>query len=217
VADARGAAEAAETDTLRQAIAALRAGSIVGIPTETVYGLAVLPEAAPLATVIAAKGRAPEKGIAVLIDDIEQVEDLVVLPPEARRLADRFWPGALTLVLALRGGVHLPDTLTGRSDRLGIRLPDHPIPRWLARALGPIAVTSANRSGEPEAMTATDLRDQLGEAVALVVDGGPVPGPGIPSTVVAVDPDGRLAILRSGAIDPDLLHDVAAGRLDRTE
>jgi L-threonylcarbamoyladenylate synthase len=213
VTDARGASGAG--GALTRAIDELRAGSIVGIPTETVYGIAVLPEEAPLAAVIAAKGRAPEKGIAVLIDGLDQVEDLVVLPAEARRLARRFWPGALTLVLALRDGVRLPDALTGGADRLGVRLPDHPVPRALARALGPVAVTSANRSGEPAALSAAELRDQLGEAVALVVDRGPVPGAGIPSTVVAVHPDGRLAILRSGAIDPDRLLEVAAGRFDR--
>jgi L-threonylcarbamoyladenylate synthase len=201
----------ADPEAVALAVAILRTGVIVGIPTETVYGVAVLPEEGPLAAVIAAKGRAPEKGIAVLIDDPGQVADLVTFPPEARRLADRFWPGALTLVLALRDGVRLPDALTGGGGRLGVRLPDHPVPRALARELGPLAVTSANRSGEPDALTADALWRQLGGAVALVLDGGPVPGTGAPSSVVSVDPDGTTAILRSGTIDPATLRAVAAG------
>ena len=116
-------------DAIARAVDALRSGSIVGIPTETVYGLAVLPEETPLAAVIAAKGRALEKGIALLIDDASQVERLVTFPLAARRLAERFWPGALTLVLELRDGVRLPDALTGGGDRLGVRMPDHPVPR----------------------------------------------------------------------------------------
>jgi L-threonylcarbamoyladenylate synthase len=200
---------ASEPGAIDRAVAALRSGSIVGLPTETVYGVAVVPETAALARVIAAKGRAPEKGIAVLIDDPAQVEALVVVPGEARRLADRFWPGALTLVLELRPGVHLPTTLTGDGRRLGVRLPDHPVPRALARALGPIAVTSANRSGEPDALDADTLRDQLGGAIALILDGGRVSGTGTPSTVVSVDPTGSLAILRAGAIDERELRTVA--------
>src|SRR5688572_22416462 len=185
---------AGASDAIARAVATLRAGAIVGIPTETVYGLAVLPEEEPLAAVIAAKGRAPEKGIAVLIDDPEQVQDLVTFPPTARRLADRFWPGAMTLVLMIREGVRLPDALTGGGGRLGVRLPDHPVPRALARELGPIAVTSANRSGEPDALNAGVLRSQLGAVVALILDGGPVAGPGTPSSVVAVDPSGPIAV-----------------------
>ena len=100
------------------------------------------------------------------------------MPPGAMRLAERFWPGPLTLVLDLRPGAVLPSALTGGTRRLGVRLPDHPVPRSIARILGPIAVTSANRSGEPEALDAETLRDQLGGSIALIVDGGPVPARG---------------------------------------
>ena len=121
---------------LRQAIAALRAGSIVGIPTETVYGRRRAPRGGAAGRVIAAKGRAPEKGIAVLIDDLEPGRGPRRVPPEARRLADRFWPGALTLVLALRGGVRLPDALTGGSEppRRPPARPPRPPRRWPARS-----------------------------------------------------------------------------------
>jgi L-threonylcarbamoyladenylate synthase len=202
---------AAAPDALDRAVAALDAGSIVGLPTETVYGVAVLPAEGPLATVIAAKERTPEKGIAVLVDDPSQVEDLVVMPVEATRLAQRFWPGALTLVLELRNGVDLPPALTGGTRRLGVRLPDHPVPRAIARVLGPIAVTSANRSGKPEALDAGALREQLGGAIALILDGGPVAGTGTPSTVVAIDPAGGVSVLRAGALDPERIRLVASG------
>jgi tRNA threonylcarbamoyl adenosine modification protein (Sua5/YciO/YrdC/YwlC family) len=183
------------------------------LPTETVYGIAVLPLEGPLASVIAVKDRAPEKGIAVLIDEPAQVSELVEMPPAAARLAERFWPGALTLVLDVRPDVALPSVLTGGTRRLGVRLPDHPVPRAIARVLGPIAVTSANRSGEPEALDAASLRDQLGGSIALIIDGGPVPGSGTPSAVVSVDVDGGLSILRAGAIPAERLLAVANGRV----
>jgi L-threonylcarbamoyladenylate synthase len=202
---------AAAPDAIQRAAEALRGGAIVGLPTETVYGVAVRPEPGPLDRLIAAKGRAPDKGIAVLIDDAAQVEELVELPDAARRLAERFWPGALTLVLGLRPDVELPAALTGGGRRLGVRLPDHPVPRALARELGPIAVTSANRSGERDALEAEGLRRQLGGSIALIIDGGPVPGSGTPSTVVSVAEDGSLTILRVGALDERTLTAVADG------
>jgi L-threonylcarbamoyladenylate synthase len=198
-------------DAIDRAVRALRADGIVGLPTETVYGLAALPRDAALAALIAAKGRPPDKGIAVLIDDVGQAEPLVVLPAAARRLAARYWPGPLTLVLDLRPGVRLPAAVSGRSGRLGVRLPDHPVPRALARALGPLPVTSANRSGEPEARSAAELRERLGSAVALILDSGPVRGTGLPSTVVSVGSDGSLRVERVGAVDPRLVAVVAAG------
>ncbi len=118
----------------------------------------------------------------------------------AHRLAATFWPGPLTLVLALRPGVVLPDGVTGGRSTLGVRLPDHPVPRALARRLGPLAVSSANVSGEPDARTAGELLAAVGDALAVVIDDGPVRG-GVPSTVVAVSADGSLTILRAGALD----------------
>jgi L-threonylcarbamoyladenylate synthase len=198
---------AADPTTLDAAAEAIARGEIVGVPTETVYGLAVLPRIAPLAALLRAKRRSMDKGIALLIDDLDQVVDLVDVPETARRLAAVFWPGALTLVLPLRPGVVLPDAVTGRRDTLGLRLPDHPVPRALARRLGPIAVTSANRSGEPDAHTAAELLASVGDALALVIDDGAVRG-GVPSTVVALSLDGELTILRSGALDEAVLRQV---------
>lgn len=192
-ADAAGAIDAA--------VQALWAGGIVGLPTETVYGLCVLPHAEPLAAVVKAKRRRQEKGIALMVDSMAQVEALALLPSAALRLAERFWPGPLTLVLPPRDGVHLPPLLYGATGALGFRMPDHPTPRALAARLGPLAVTSANVSGEPDSRTASELIASVGHSLALVLDGGPVSG-GIPSTVVGFDDDGRPVILRPGPLDP---------------
>jgi L-threonylcarbamoyladenylate synthase len=186
---------------LDAAVAAIAAGRVVGIPTETVYGLAVLPtEGGPLEALVAVKGRDPAKGVALLVDGPDQLAGLVEVPVAARLLAARFWPGALTLVLPVRRGLTLPDLLTGGRSTLGVRLPDHPVPRALARRLGPLAVSSANRTGLPDARTAEELVEAIGHGASLVLDDGPVRG-GRASSVVAVPVDGPIDILREGAID----------------
>lgn len=190
---------AADPAALREAATAMLAGGIVGIPTETVYGIGVVPRPEALAAVIAAKQRPEEKGIALLIDGLDQVEGLVTLTTPARRLAARYWPGALTLVLPLLHPELVPEAVTGGRGTLGLRVPDHPTPRALARQLGPIAVTSANRSGEPPAQVPEELIASVGHSLALVLDDGPVRG-GVASTVVAVDRDGGLEVLREGAL-----------------
>ena len=201
---------AADPTALREAAAAMLAGGIVGIPTETVYGIGVVPRPEALAAVIAAKQRPDEKGIALLIDGLDQVEGLVEVSPPARRLAARFWPGALTLVLPLLRPELVPTAVTGGRDTLGVRIPDHPVPRALARELGPIAVTSANRSGEPPAQIPEELIASVGYSLALVLDDGPVRG-GVASTVVAIDPDGGWEILREGALVASAIYAVARG------
>jgi len=165
-----------------------------------VYAIAVMPRPGSLQAVIRAKQRSEEKGIALLIDGLDQVDGLVEVNAAARSLAARYWPGALTLVLPLRRPELVPKAVTGGRDTLGLRIPDHRVPRALARELGPIAVTSANRSGEPAARTADELVDAVGPFLALVLDDGPVRG-GVASTVVAVDRAGVLTLLRAGAID----------------
>lgn len=198
------------------AAAALVAGSIVGLPTETVYGLAVLPTERALTALMDAKRRHPGKGIALLVDDLSQVRALVLVPAAGARLAERLWPGALTLVLPCRPGASLPAGLTGGRSTLAVRLPDHHVPRALAARLGPIAVSSANLSGEREATTADDLVRSLGAAVALVVDDGPVRG-GVPSTVVAVSVGGEVTVLRRGAIGEREIESALRGRDRRHE
>jgi L-threonylcarbamoyladenylate synthase len=187
-----------------EAVALLRAGRIVAIPTDTVYGIAAdlaLPDA--IERLFAAKRRPPEKAVAVLLADAAQAWSLGVASPAAVLLAERFWPGGLTLVLPVRPEVTLPGVLAAGTPTIGVRVPDHEAPRALASALGPLPTTSANLSGQPDARDAGDVAATLGEAIALVIDGGPIRG-GPASTVVDCTTD-RPAILRPGAIDPSVL------------
>ena len=182
-----------------EAVALLRGGSIVAVPTDTVYGIAAdmaLPDA--IERLFAAKRRPPEKAVAVLLADAAQAGDLGILGPAARVLAQRFWPGGLTLVLRLRPDVRLPRVLAAGSTTIGARVPDHPAPRALAAVLGPLPTTSANLSGRPDALDAAEVAAALGDAVALVLDGGPIRG-GPASTVVDCS-TARPTILRAGAI-----------------
>jgi L-threonylcarbamoyladenylate synthase len=184
-----------------EAVALLRAGRIVAVPTDTVYGIAAdiaLPDA--IERLFAAKGRPPEKAVALLLSDAGQADVLGVAGPAARVLAERFWPGGLTLVLPRRPDARLPDVLAAGARTVGVRVPDHPAPRALAAALGPLPTTSANLSGEPDARDAAEVAATLGAAVALVLDGGPIHG-GPGSTVVDCTGE-RPVILRAGAIPP---------------
>lgn len=184
-----------------EAIDALRHGALIGLPTDTVYGIAValdVPDA--IDRLFAAKSRPPDRAIMVLVDSLDQVAGLVEVTESARVLAEAFWPGGLTLVLPVRAGAGIPAGLTAGGGSLGVRVPDHPTPRALARAIGPLPTTSANRSGEPAANVAGDVLAALGDALDVVIDGGPSPG-GIASTVIdcaAVRP----RLIRSGAIIP---------------
>jgi L-threonylcarbamoyladenylate synthase len=185
---------------LERAADALRGGGIVALPTETVYGLVVLPDERGVARLIAAKQRSADKGIQLLVDSIEQARALAVVPAVAERLAAAFWPGPLTLVVPRRTDVSLPAALGGGRPTLGIRLPDHDVPRRLARELGPLAASSANISGQPDATTAELVLASLGDVVAVILDDGPVKG-GVPSTVVdCTVPEGGVRILRVGAL-----------------
>ena len=184
-----------------EAVALLRAGAIVAIPTDTVYGIAAdlaLPDA--IERLFAAKRRPPDKAVALLLADAEQAGVLGIVGPAARVLAARFWPGGLTLVLPRRPGARLPDVLAAGAPTVGLRVPDHPAPRALAAALGPLPTTSANLSGEPDARDAAEIAALLGDAVALVIDGGPIRG-GPASTVVDCTAE-RPVVRRVGAIAP---------------
>ena len=193
-----------------EAVKLLRAGLIVAVPTDTVYGIAAdlaLPDA--IERLFAAKRRPPEKAVAVLLADADQAETLAILGPAARALGDRFWPGGLTLVLPVRPGATLPRVLAAGTPTIGVRVPDHDAPRAIARALGPLPTTSANVSGEPDARDAGEIAARLGDAVALVIDGGAIHG-GPASTVVDCTSD--LAVIRrEGAIPAALIAAGAGG------
>jgi len=194
------------------AIDTLRAGGIVAIPTDTVYGIGVaLSTPAGIERLFAVKRRPLEKGIALLVADAAQAGGLGVMTRVAEALGGACWPGGLTLVLEQRAGVVLPDALTGGVATVGVRVPDHDAPRALARALGALPVTSANVSGQPEASTADEILAILGEDIDLILDGGPARG-GAASTVVDASGE-RPRILRAGAIPTERLVEalVAAG------
>lgn len=183
------------------AIEVLRAGGLVAMPTDTVYGVGVALDADDgLARLFAAKDRPLDRAIVLLVADIEQAASVGVLSAAARLLAERFWPGGLTLVLPQAPEARLPAVLTGGAATIGVRIPDHESPRALARALGPLPVTSANLSGQPDARDATGVLAQLGERIGLVLDGGRARG-GVPSTVVDCAGDVP-RLLRAGAIAP---------------
>lgn len=188
--DAAGRAEAVDV---------LRRGGIVALPTDTVYGIAVaVSTPGGIERLFAAKRRPPDKGIMLLLDDAAQAPDAGMMTPAATALAEAGWPGGLTVVVPQRPDVRWPAVLTGGAETIGLRVPDHDAPRALARGVGPLPTTSANVSGLPEAMDAAAIVEQLGDAVDLVLDGGPAHG-GPASTVV--DCTGSLPrILRVGAI-----------------
>ena len=191
---------ASDPRAIDQAVAKILDGELVGIPTETVYGVACLPVQVAVERLIGAKQRSSEKGIQLLVDSLDQVRSLAVVTAAAERLAARFWPGGLTIVLERRADNDLTPLLGGGRPTLGVRLPDHDVPRALARRLGPIAASSANVSGEPDSTTAALVEQVLGDLLALIVDDGPVRG-GTPSTVVDCShTDARVGILREGAI-----------------
>jgi L-threonylcarbamoyladenylate synthase len=188
------------------AVRILRGGGVVALPTDTVYGIAVdLSVAGGIERLFEAKRRPPDRAIMLLLADAGQAPGLAEWPPAAAVLADAFWPGGLTLVLLQRHGVALPTVLTGGRPTIGLRVPDHPSPRALAAGVGPLPVTSANVSGLPEAGTAAEILAQIGDAIDLILDGGPSRG-GPASTVVDCT-ESIPRILRVGAVAPE---DVAA-------
>ncbi|MDP9483552.1 MAG: Sua5/YciO/YrdC/YwlC family protein, partial [Chloroflexota bacterium] len=150
------------------AIAALRQGRLVALPTDTVYGLAVALDAVGgLGRLFAAKRRPLDKAIVLLLADQHQADAVGLLDASAHVLASAFWPGGLTLVVPLRSDAGLPAELTGGAGTIGLRLAAHAAPRALAAAVGPLPVTSANRSGEPAATDAGEVLAQLGASPDL--------------------------------------------------
>jgi L-threonylcarbamoyladenylate synthase len=188
-------------DAGRQAaVEVLRGGGIVALPTDTVYGIGVaLSTPGGVERLFEVKDRPPDKAIMLLVEDLAQVTELVGLPPAAAALAS-LWPGGLTLVLPLLPGVELPRALTAGTTSLGVRIPDHQVPRHLARAVGPLPTTSANPSGHPDARSADEVIASLGDRIDAVVDGGRSPG-GVPSTVLDCTTP-LVRVIRSGAIPP---------------
>jgi tRNA threonylcarbamoyl adenosine modification protein (Sua5/YciO/YrdC/YwlC family) len=193
---------------LDEVLAALRAGQAVILPTDTVYGLAALPSVpGATAALFELKDRAAGQSLAVLVADAQQACSLAAPLPVAERLMAAFWPGPLTLVVGRRPDLVGELQLGGDPATIGVRCPDHDLVRRLASLVGPLAVTSANRHGEPTPPTAAAAAAALTGPVAAVLDAGPLPGR--PSTVVdcTVDP---WQILRAGPLSEADLHAAAA-------
>jgi len=182
-----------------RAIEALRLGEVIVYPTETFYGMgADALSSAALERLFALKGREPGKPVALIAADARSAFELAREVPEAaRRLANAFWPGPLTLVLPARD--NLPEPLIGPDCRVGVRVSSHPIARALAAGLGrPITATSANLAGGQPATTLGEARNTFGAKVKVYLEGGKLAA-SAPSTVVACDRNGW-RVLRAGAI-----------------
>lgn len=192
-----------DPQSIQRALEILRAGGLVAFPTDTVYGLGSLAfDQVAIESIYVAKDRPLEKAIPILLADVDQL-DLVArdVPELARRLASRFWPGPLTLVVPKRAD--LPAAVSATST-VGVRVPDNATARTLLRAAGPMAVTSANLSGRESPRTVSEVIAQLGGRVPLVLDGGETRG-GVPSTVADVASGAEPVILREGPITLDQL------------
>lgn len=192
---------------LSQAVAALRGGELVAFPTETVYGLgADAASTAAVRRIFAAKGRPADHPLIIHLADAAQLADWAeTVPQAARALAGAFWPGPLTLVL--KRGARVPDAVTGGQDTVAIRVPSHPVAQRLLHAFGGgIAAPSANRFGRISATTAAHVREEFGEAVACVLDGG-ASDIGIESTIVDCSGPSPV-LLRPGMITPQQLESV---------
>ena len=189
---------------LDAATEALAAGVPVVLPTDTVYGVAVEPtRTGATDRLFSVKARPRSAALPLLVASVQQAVMLSgTLPSTAAVLAEAFWPGGLTLVVPRRPGLDLD--LGGEDDTtVGLRLPDHPVPVALAGRVGPLAATSANLHGRPTPPTAGEVAAQLGDAVDLVLDGGPCRG--APSTVVTCTAEG-VTVLREGRVPtPDVL------------
>ncbi len=203
----REQAPARVSAAIEEAVEALRAGALVAFPTETVYGLGADARSdAAVRKVFAAKGRPADHPLIVHLGSVAEVDDWARhVPDAARALLARFAPGPLTIILEKRDDV--PDAVTGGQATVGLRVPDHPVALALLRAFGSgIAAPSANRFGSVSPTTAAHVALELGDAVALILDGGPC-RVGIESTIVDLSGDAP-SLLRPGGVDAEAIEAV---------
>ncbi|MGW2342403.1 L-threonylcarbamoyladenylate synthase [Streptomyces sp. NPDC001661] len=196
-----------------KAVGVLRAGGLVALPTETVYGLAADAEdPAAVARIFQTKGRPPNHPLIVHIGGAEHLDDWADEVPEAARLlAERFWPGPLTMVLPR--GARVPLETTGGLETVAVRVPDHPVALELLNAFGGgVAAPSANRFGSVSPTTADHVRTELGDGVDFVLDGGPCEV-GVESTIVDATSE-SLSILRPGGVTREDLEEALGRPLD---
>ncbi|MCC6982844.1 MAG: threonylcarbamoyl-AMP synthase [Bauldia sp.] len=202
---------------LARAVETLARGEVVAIPTETVYGLAA-DATLPLgvARIFEVKGRPRFNPLIVHVPSIEAAEQWAEFDPLARKLTEALWPGPLTLVLPKRVGSGIAELATAGLDTIAIRVPAHPVAQALLEAYGrPLAAPSANRSGKVSPTTAAHVTADLGDAVEVILDGGPA-SVGLESTIVSTA-GGRLTLLRPGGLAAEEIERVAGRALERGE
>lgn len=199
-------------DAIETAAHSVASGELVVLPTDTVYGLgADAFDAVAVRELLQAKGRGRESPVPVLVGSWSTIDGLVsAVDARTRLLIEAFWPGGLTLVV--RYAPSLTWDLGDARGTVAVRMPLHPVAIELLEKTGPMAVSSANRHGQPAAQTAIEARTQLGEDVAVYLEDGQVSG-GVASTIVDVT-ETRPRILRAGAIDAEMLRDVVPDIID---
>lgn len=197
-----------QDDVLDRARAAVTRGEVICLPTDTVYGIGADPTSPEAITrLLTAKGRTRAMPPPVLVASVDQAMALASqFPRNAGDFIEKYWPGALTLIFPANPslGWDLGET----NGTVAIRMPNHPVALDLLHATGPLAVTSANMTGQPPATSAQEAQAQLGEAIGLYIDDGPSKG-GLPSTIVRFSDDG-IELLREGAISREELAMIAS-------
>lgn len=205
------------SDTIEQAATCLRRGELILLATETVYGLgadAANPDA--VAAIFEAKGRPRFNPLISHVSDAAAAEEIGVFGPQARALAEAFWPGPLTLVTPMRDAERVCDLARAGLDSVAIRVPGHAKARAVLAAFGgPVVAPSANRSGRPSPTTFTDAVEETGFAVGAAIDGGPCVV-GLESTVVSVL-GGQVSLLRPGSVTRAEIEAVAGPLADSGE
>lgn len=199
--------------TIERAAAIMRTRGLVAFPTETVYGLGALGlDALAVASIFEAKGRPRFDPLILHIADCNELEGIAQVSEAAWRIAERYWPGPLTLVLPR--GPAVPDIITSGLPTVAVRVPAHPVAHALIQAVGsPVAAPSANRFGRLSPTTAAHVVDGLEGRIDLIIDGGPTQR-GVESTIISVD-DGRPLLLRHGAIPAEEIEETLGAPLER--
>ena len=199
-----------EEQLIKYAADQIRAGEVLGMPTDTFYGLAADPlNLRAVERVYEIKSRFRHKPLSLLIESVDQAEEMAFLPDFFHALAKRFWPGPLTLIV--KAASRLPLKVTANTGNVALRVPSAKIPLAIIRAAGiPITATSANLSGASECTTAEQVRTQLDGRIGIIVDGGPSPRD-IASTIVDLTDPSGWRILREGAIPTSEIKQVLNG------
>ena len=202
--------EAPESSLIAYVAEQIRAGYVLGMPTDTFYGLAADPfNLRAVEKIYDVKSRSRHKPLSLMIENVDQAEDLTrPLPEEFYKLARKYWPGPLTLIV--RAASRLPLKVTANTGNVALRVPAARIPVAVVRAAGvPLTATSANISGAAECTTADGVRQQLGDFIPVIVDGGPSPR-SVASTIVDLTDPSGCRVLREGAIPAQEISDFLA-------